>query len=345
MESKKIYLLTSGNIHELTGGYLYNQRLAAGLSQKGHTVKVISLAETPSDQSVLENALRRQLRQTEPGSCVVIDSIVLGMMNRVIKEHGNRYYFVGLVHLPATLDLHKTDKEMELAENELESMNALNQLVVTGNYIKQLLEQAGLDGSKISIIEPGVDNFPRKRDYAGLPFELLCISNFSWIKGQMLLADALSRLTNRNWTLRMYGNMSAGKEYVDSLKKLIASRNLGGRIQLHDTLNREDISSAFLKADLFVLPTQFESFGMVLTESLAHGIPVVTTTAGNLVHTVPAGMGILTEPGNVDELSFVLNRLFTDRNAYGSLCRSAALYYMMARSWEATVAEFEEILR
>jgi hypothetical protein len=82
---------------------------------------------------------------------------------------------------------------------------------------------------------------------------------------------------------------------------------------------------------------------MVLTEYCPWN-SVVTTTAGNLVHTVPAGMGI-PEPGNVDELSSVLNKLFVDRNAYGSLCRSAALYYRMARSWETTVAGFEEILR
>ena len=101
----------------------------------------------------------------------------------------------------------------------------------------------------------------------------------------------------------------------------------------------------FLKADLFVFPSLFESYGMVLTESLAHGVPVVTTTAGNIPDTVPPSMGMFAEPGNADELAAVLEELFTDEGKYRSLCEATAEYYRQARSWSTAVDEFERIIR
>ena len=114
---------------------------------------------------------------------------------------------------------------------------------------------------------------------------------------------------------------------------------------MHGIVERHEISTVFLNADLFVMPSLFESYGMALTESLAHGIPVVTTSAGNIPYTVPAGMGLLTEPGNEEQLADSIRSLFDDPVRYSALCSDASQYYIQSRSWEKAVAEFELILR
>jgi glycosyltransferase involved in cell wall biosynthesis len=113
---------------------------------------------------------------------------------------------------------------------------------------------------------------------------------------------------------------------------------------MHGIVERHEISTVFLNADLFVMPSLFESYGMALTESLAHGIPVVTTSAGNIPYTVPAGMGLLTEPGNEEQLADSIRSLFDDPLKYSNLCAAASQYFRQVRSWEQAVTDFETIL-
>jgi len=341
----KLHFLVTGDINALTGGYLYNKKIAEGLTQRGFLVQMISLPGPESDKQKTENECLAQFRKLERGSHVLADSLVMGTLHRVIRKFRDRLDIVGLVHLPVTFDPVSGDRNKILAGFELEAMNNVRHLIVTGRYMMKMLVNAGVSPERISLVEPGVDNFPRKQDYALLPYELLCISNYSPLKAQLVLIKALSRLRNRNWSLQLYGNRSTGREYLAELESRISNEKLADRVRIHDKLDHGEITAPFLKSDLFVLPSLFESYGMVLTESLAHGIPVVTTMGGNIPETVPSSMGIFTRPGNAEDLTSALDELFTDQKKYSSLCKAASGYYRQARPWKSAVDEWERILR
>ncbi len=327
-----VHFLITGDIHSLTGGYLYNMHMINGLMGKGHIVNV-----SGTDH-------RHHLKKLPHGSLVIVDSLVLASLYPIVREFGDSLKFLGLIHLPASYNV-LSGLHGKLADAELTALNHMRQVIVTGQFTFDLLCNVGLNPASICLVEPGTDHFPRKKRYKPVPSELLCIANYSALKAQDVLIRALYGLTAWNWSLHLYGDKGRDKEYTEALISLIRQLKMEHRIIMHGTVERNEISTVFLNADLFLMPSLFESYGMALTESLAHGIPVVTTSAGNIPYTVPAGMGLLTEPGNEEQLADAIRSVFDDTARYSALCSAASQYYIQIRSWDKAVTEFELILR
>lgn len=335
-----VYFLIPGNIHSLTGGYLYNMHIINGLKQKGYTVCILGSDWKFNDKESLEKISRADLEKLPLGACVVVDSIALASLHQIVQEFGGRLKFLGLIHLPVSYDI-SSGVHGKLAKEELQALHHMERLIVTGRFTFDLLCNAGLNRKKIMIVEPGTENFPRKTRYKFIPSELLCIANYSAVKAQDILIRGLSMLTAWNWTMDLYGDMEREPGYTTAIRSLIQQLKMENRIFMHGIADRHKISEIFLHADLFVLPSLFESYGMVLTESLTHGIPVVTTTAGNIPDTIPKGMGLLTEPANAGQLADAIRSLFVDPAKYSALCSAASQYYRQVRSWDQAVEEFE----
>lgn len=338
-----VHFLMMGDINSLTGGNLYNKHMAEGLEHMGYSVNIFGTDWNWKIQSELEKISRYHFEKLVQRSCILVDSLVLASLHNVIPEFADRLTFIGLIHLPTSFNIHNAHKT--LADEELQALQYMSRVIVTGQFSYDLLWQAGLNRSAICLVEPGTDDFPRKSHYKRVPSNLLCIANFSPLKAQHVLVRSLHGLTEWEWTLHLYGDTDHDREYSASVISLVKKLCLEDRVILHGIVERDEISAVFLDADLFIMPSLFETYGMALTESLAHGIPVVTTRGGNIPSTVPEGMGILTEPGNEEQLASAIRSLIEDPAKYSSLCRAASGYYLRVRSWEQAVAEFELILR
>jgi glycosyltransferase involved in cell wall biosynthesis len=339
-----VYFLSGGDINSLTGGHLYNMHIINGLKNKNYSVSLQAAGGKWDNKEGIDKMCRLYLQKIPWGSCIIIDSLILASLTNLVRKSMDRFKFLGLIHLPVSYDI-KTGIHGKLSEDELGALNHMHRLVVTGGFTFDLLCNAGIDPRKITIIQPGTDQFPRKAQYARVPSNLLCIANYSALKAQDVLIRALSRLKTRNWTLHLYGDTDRDPEYTSFLRSLILYLGLESRIIVHRIVERQNISKVFLEADLFILPSLFESYGMVLSESLAHGIPVISTLAGNIRNTVPEGMGILIEPGNEAELADSISSLFDSPEKYSALCTASSSYYKQSRSWEQAVSEFESVIR
>ena len=97
------------------------------------------------------------------------------------------------------------------------------------------------------------------------------------IKGLPMLIDAWARVRPNGWRLRIAGPDEAGHQR--KVESAVAAAGLGAVVFFTGPVEPEMKKSTFLDADLFVFPTHSESFGMVVAEALAHGVPVLTTTA------------------------------------------------------------------
>jgi glycosyltransferase involved in cell wall biosynthesis len=83
---------------------------------------------------------------------------------------------------------------------------------------------------------------------------------------------------------------------------MIEIRGLTERVTLAGELDAHDLEAAYARADVFVLATRQETYGMAVAEALAHGLPVVSTKTGAIDRLVGDRAGLLVEPGDVDGL-------------------------------------------
>jgi glycosyltransferase involved in cell wall biosynthesis len=127
-------------------------------------------------------------------------------------------------------------------------------------------------------IIPNAVDFPR-----GLPdrlwrpdniLRLAFLGRIDPVKGLDTLLRAIPHLDPKT-SLDIYGTGEAG--YVRALQNLASDHGVSNRIRFHGHVDGDAKRDAFLNADLFVLPTHSENFGMVVAEALAHGVPAVVT--------------------------------------------------------------------
>jgi glycosyltransferase involved in cell wall biosynthesis len=158
------------------------------------------------------------------------------------------------------------------------------------------------------------------------------------------LINALHSLKDKRWILNCYGNQDLDRDYFAELQLQVNNFDLENRVLLHGPMLHHELTKIYLDADLFILPSYFETYGMVLTEALVHGLPVIASMGGGILETVPASMGKFFKPGDKISLQKILKLVLEDLWVYSEMCNNASKYYQQANSWATSVESFEEVL-
>jgi glycosyltransferase involved in cell wall biosynthesis len=158
--------------------------------------------------------------------------------------------------------------------------------IATGEAEARSLQDLEL-GVPIAIVPNGVD-VPEERPFSiasesekacrnGRKRTALFLGRIYPIKGLPMLIEAWARVRPDGWHLRIAGPDEADHQKL--VERAVSAAGLGEVVSFTGPIEPQIRTSVFLDADLFVLPTHSESFGMVVAEALAHGVPVLTTTA------------------------------------------------------------------
>ncbi len=168
--------------------------------------------------------------------------------------------------------------------------------VITANSVTELHELVshyGADPSRVEIVPPGVDHAffsPGTRRGArhalGLGDEpvLLFVGRIQPLKGIDIAVDALDRLGNPDARLLIVGGSSGleGDHEVRRVEKLVADRGLVDRVLMVPPQPHHVLSTYYRAADVCLVPSRSESFGLVALEAAACGTPVVASDVGGL---------------------------------------------------------------
>lgn len=151
---------------------------------------------------------------------------------------------------------------------------------------------------------------PPRRE-AGTPATILLVGRLNLLKGQVTAIDALSLLvaSGHDVVLELVGDVFRGYEEVrGQLRELAARRGVSERVLFSGFV--ADPTDAYLRADVVVVPSVIESFGMVAVEASAQARPVVATTVGGLPEIVAAGVtGLLIPPNDALALAAAVSDL------------------------------------
>ena len=319
--------LVPGSIDQLTGGYLFDRKVVEGMRALGRTVTVAELAGCyPDADDVARAAAAESLSRLPPQSTVVIDGLALPAFTECLQPEARRLRLIGFVHHPLSVETGLGPAEARrYAALEARLWPLLKGILCPSASTARAVIASGVPDQRVAVAPPGTDK-PRivgKRD-AQWPLRLLAVGAVTPRKGYLLLVDALSELRDFDWRLTCVGSLERDRASAAALRSAIAAHGLGGRVSLIGERPPERLSALYQDADLFVLPSYHEGYGMVYAEALAHGLPVVATTAGAIPDTVPASASILVPPGDAAALREALRQVFADERLRSRLAAGAA---------------------
>jgi glycosyltransferase involved in cell wall biosynthesis len=334
-----------GDLATPTGGYAYDQRMIAELAALGWRTDVLNLGEGfPRPTAQTHAAACARLAALPSAAPIVIDGLAFGVLPEAANKMQASHLLVALVHHPLALESGlSADEAAGLHVSERVALAAARRVVTTSAATARLLTaDYCIASERLSVVEPGTDRGdarPRKNDDA---VALLAVGAVVERKGYDLLIAALAKLKHLNWRLVIAGDHGRSPEAFRRLQADIAWFGLAERITLLGVVSAQQLASLYATSDLFVLPSRFEGYGMAFAEAIAHGLPVIGTTAGAIPQTVPAGAGILVRPDDVDALASALRRLIENPHERERLAAGARAATFP--SWKEQAALFAGVL-
>jgi D-inositol-3-phosphate glycosyltransferase len=190
----------------------------------------------------------------------------------------------------------------------------------------ELVAHGGADPGRVTVVPCGVDTTlfaPGDRAAARAALGLgpgpllLYVGRIAPIKGLVTLLDATARLRAEGRRARLFIVGGDADEDLDGheadLRRLVGALGLDDAVTFVGAQPQERLRSYYLAADVTVLPSYYESFGMVALEAMACGSPVIASRVGGLQTTVRDGVtGLLVPEHDAPALAEALERLLSD---------------------------------
>jgi glycosyltransferase involved in cell wall biosynthesis len=276
----------------------------------------------------------------------VIDGLALGVLPEAAAALQATHKLIALVHHPLALETGLSSAEADsLRASERAALGAVHRVIVTGKATARLLAgDYAVPPERITVVLPGVDAVAHPRADRGDTVALLSVGALVPRKGYDVLLAALAKVRDLPWRLTIVGARDRSPATAAELDAAIAALDLTGRVNLAGIVSSERLAALYAEADVFVLPSRFEGYGMAFAEALAHGVPVVGTTAGAIPETVPAGAGILVPPDDVAALATALRRLIADSEERERLAADARASAARLPSWPQSAILFSRVL-
>ncbi|GGK88532.1 glycosyl transferase [Streptomyces flaveus] len=354
MSLRAMHFVMPGTVDDLTkpsGGNTYDARVCFDLPAFGWQVHKHAIdGSWPQPSAAARAELARTLSEIADGSRVLLDGLVACAAPEIIAAETERLHLVVLVHLPLG-DETGIDPGLaaELDARERRTLRSVPAIVATSEWAaRRLVAHHGLAPDRVHVAAPGADIAPLAAGTDGVS-RLLCVASVTPRKAQHRLVEALATLTDLNWSCVCVGGLGQDPEYVTEIRELIDRHGLGDRLQLVGPQAGAELDASYASADLLVLTSYAETYGMAVTEALARGIPVLATDVGGLPEAVgrapDGGMpGILVPPDNSAALAAELRGWFVDTDVRRRLRAAARGRRAALDGWAATARSLAGVL-
>ena len=343
-----IVLVAPSPLEARTGGYLYDRRIAEGLRQRGWLVDVLALdASFPYPTSAALEHADRALAAVRAGTIAIVDSLALGAMPGLITREAARLPVVALVHLPlAAASGLDPGTAARFEDGERRALRAAALVIVTGSATLPLIARYGVAPGRVVVVEPGTDRAPLAHGSRGgqpdvvagvgrtRPLELLTVATLNPGKGHDMLLAALSAAPDPGWRLTCAGSLTRDPVTAHRVRAAAATLGLADRVSFVGDLDRPALEACYDGADVFVLATQQETYGMAVAEALAHGLPVVATMTGAIPELVGDDAGLLVPVGDAPAFTEALSRVLADAGLRARLAEGARRRRDQLPTWD-----------
>ncbi|MCL7426070.1 glycosyltransferase family 4 protein [Streptomyces sp. NPDC052415] len=354
MSLRSVHFVLPGGVDDPaapSGGNAYDRRVSLDLPGFGWQVHQHAVAgEWPRPGAAARAELARTLRELPDGTVVLLDGLVACGVPEVVVPEAERLRIAVLVHLPLGDETGlAAGTAAELDARERTVLRAVPAVVATSDWaVRRLVSHHGLAPERVHVATPGADIAPLASGTDGVS-RLLCVAAVTPRKGQHRLVEALAAVTDLPWTCVCVGGLGQDPEYVAGLRALIREHGLEDRLVLAGPQAGAELDASYAAADLMVLMSYAETYGMAVTEALARGIPVLATDVGGLPEAVgraPDGgvPGILVPPEDPAALAAELRGWFGEADVRRRLKAAARGRRAALDGWATTARSLAAVL-
>ena len=334
-----------GDLSLPTGGYGYDRRVLARLPAYGVDVHHVALPGSFPFPTLDDLAATEAIfADLDAAQVLFIDGLAYGAMgfdliNRI------RQPIVALCHHPLALEAGLDDaKRAQLRLSEHNALARARHVIVTSPMTARILrEDFGVPEDSIMIAEPGTDRAARSKGN-GTPPHLLAVGAIVPRKGYDVLIRALAPLADKPWALSIVGP-ARDAALLAALEEQIAAAQLQSRIRLLGARSEAELDEIYASADIFVMPSLFEGYGMVLGEAMARGLPIVCTTGGAAAETAPNTAALKVPPGDAAAFGAAVSRLLDDTALRAGMADAAWAAGLMLPTWDDAVKRIAAVLK
>ncbi|MGZ4271470.1 MAG: glycosyltransferase family 4 protein [Solirubrobacteraceae bacterium] len=332
-----------------SGGNAYDRQVCRGLAALGWAVHQHPIAGAwPRPGATGQAALARAVQRIPDSAVVLLDGLVASAAPEALVPHARRLRQVVLVHMP--LGHRPADDEAgAVRARERAVLAAAAAVVTTSAWTRgRLLELYALPADRVHVAEPGVDAAMLAPGTAAGD-ALLCVAAVTPDKGHDVLLDALATATDLSWRCACVGSLDRDPAFAEGVRRATRKKGLADRVRFPGPRTGPELDRAYAAADLLVLASHAETYGLVVTEALARGLPVLAAEGGGVTEALGHGddgtrPGLLVAPGDPAALAAALRAWLGDADLRGRLRRAARERRASLRGWPATTSVLAGVL-
>ncbi|MGZ5814196.1 MAG: glycosyltransferase family 4 protein, partial [Xanthobacteraceae bacterium] len=291
-------------------------------------------------------AARTRLLAVPAGRVIVVDGLALGVLPEAALQLAGRNPLLALVHHPLALEWGLSPAQADaLRASERAALAAVEGVVVTSAATASLVaSDYGVPAGRITVARPGSDPAPLAQGSQDGVVRLLSVGAIVPRKGFGVLIPALATLSDLPWRLTIAGDRTRDRDAAARLDSDIARLALGERMEVLGAVSPQSLATLYAEADIFVLASRFEGYGMAYAEAIAHGLPVIGSKAGAIRDTVPPEAGLLVDAGDIPALAHALRRVISDAGLRQRLAGAARAAAPRLPTWRQSAEIFAQAL-
>ena len=229
--------------------------------------------------------------------------------------------------------VHVLSPGLDREKFKISSSNHQYQLDSQKNIISTISETSKI--SKISKIRKNIKNIKN----------ILCVGNYIPRKGTLYLIEALSQIQQQNLTLNLVGNRKNNSAYYQKLNNTVEKLQLTESVVFHDGADQDNLKKLYASADIFVLPSFKETFGIVFLEAMHYGLPIITTNVSAMPELIEEGKnGFLVPPADSQSLAKAISKLIENPDLIEQMGEAGRKKVATSYFWEQTCSGFASII-
>ncbi len=332
-----------GDKDRRTGGFLYEATVLRVLNEIGCETAHLQLPDSFPDPTAADmSATLAALCAVPPSQAIILDGLVFGAIDPDGLCHVPAPV-IAMIHHPLCLETGlSASRAAFLRSNEARALACADHVIVPSPHTAQVLtDEFGADPDRISIALPGFKR-PHLSSEPAEPPLILSVGLLARRKGHDILLSALSKIADLEWQAEIVGK-THDPRVAEALFRQRDDLGLQDRVQFSGELGEDALAETFNKATIFALATRYEGYGMVLSEAMLHGLPVVSCDAGAVSDTLD-GAGVLVPPDEPGAFGGALRALLESSAHLDERREAARKHALSLPVWEDTARDFVRVI-